>query len=292
MKTFTRVWLGISLISIGLGIALLIIAFAAGVHWREAWQEGWSEDKRFITMEESYDGVKNLNIDIDYGKVELVKGEEFSISAKNIFEDELESYVEDGIWYISEDDGNQRSFLGINFDIRRAFSWDGSFTPQITITIPEDFIATDFVLKIGAGTITAEEINAESGEFNVGAGRMEIKELSVSGASRYTVGAGEMILKGADIKDITVDCGVGNVEISGEISGDSDIKCGVGNVDLELRGTSKAYDYEVTSGLGNIDIDGDSYNNINGKVINHNEADGSLKLDCGIGHISVEFNEK
>lgn len=286
MKSFMRVWLGIGVIAVGLGIGLLIIAFISGARWENAWEE----QADFTTLDQSYQGVEKLNVDIGYGEVRIVNGDKFSISAENILEGELESYVENGTWYIREDNHHDSHIFGMHFPLRRVLSWDHEFTPKITVILPEGFVAEEADLKVGAGTLKADELNAVEGEFKVDAGEMNIEKLSVSEKSEYNVGTGEMTLQNTDINDITVDCGVGYVRIDGSVAGENSIKCGIGNVELLLNGDNRDYNYDVTCGIGQVDIDGRNYSNISGKYTSNDSADSSLNLDCGIGKISVDFH--
>jgi hypothetical protein len=291
MKSFIRVWLGIGFVAIGLGICLLIIAFISGARWENTWEESSGNHAAFITMKENYEGVEKLDMDVDYGEVEFVKGNEFSISAENILEGELKSYVENGTWYLREDESKTSNYFGINFPMRKLFfSWGDHFAPKITVTLPDEFVADKLSLKIGAGTLKAEELKATEGEFKVGAGQMNIEKLSVSESSKYTVGTGEMVLQEVNVNNITVDSGVGHVQIEGTVNGDNNIKCGIGGVDLTLNGTIEEYEYDITCGIGHVDIDGRSYRNISEEVINNDSADNKLNLNCGIGQISVDFN--
>lgn len=282
MKTFLKVWLGIGLISIGFGVALLAIAFASGA--------SWDDTATFTTINESYKGVESIDIDISYGKVNIENGETFSVSAENILEGELESYVESGIWYVKEDESAYSNFFGIDFPVRSFFNWGEHSTPNITITIPEDFVSEDFTLKVSAGSVVAKEVNAVTGKFEVDAGRMEISQLTITDSTRCEVGTGEMILKDVNANDVTADCGVGNMEIDGVISGKNRVTCDIGNVDLVLDGDAEDYSYQVSCDIGNIEIDGKSYKGIDNKSIEHNNADNSIYLECDIGKINVEFN--
>jgi hypothetical protein len=290
MKAFFRVWLGISLIAIGLGIGLIIVSIASGLSWDDVYKETWEEHADLVNMSESYEGVENLDIDIDYGKVKIEQGTEFSISAENIRKDELKSYVEDGTWHIKEDNSRHYDFLGIDFHLGDGRIWNDHFAPRITVTLPEGFEASDFTLKVGAGSVAVDEVYAVKGNFSVDAGEIDINQLTISDESKYTVGTGKMTLSEAKVNNIIVDSGVGSVDINGEVNGENDIKCGVGSVNLNLDGTEEEYSYDVSCGIGNISIDGHSYKNIDGEVIDNDAADNSLKLDCGIGHISVDFN--
>lgn len=283
MKTFLKVWLSISLIAIGFGIGLLILAAASGASFK---------DVPTFSMNESYQGVKRLDVEINYGKVEIVRGNEFSIFAENLVDEGMESYVTEGTWVIRENNREMINFFGIKvpvWDVVHIDGWGEDFDPKIVITVPEDFVAENVSFKIAAGSAMIEEINALTGDFKVETGQLKIEELSISDKSDYSVGAGNMILQNMTAKDITVDCGVGNVEISGSISGNNDISCGIGRVELNLNGDDDDYTYDVSSGLGNVVIDGDKYNSISNKIIKNDSTDNKITLDCGVGNIRVEF---
>lgn len=277
MKTFLKVWVGIGLIAIGFGIAVIILAFATGASWK---------DIPTYSMNESYDGVNDIDFDIGYGEVDIVEGSTFSIDARNMVEDGFESYVTDGTWYIREKYDNMVDVFGWRFSLRQVFQWHNDYNPKITITIPSGFKADLFKLQIGAGEVTADEINAVTGVFSVDAGRLKIDTLNVDDSSTYNVGTGEMELRDITAKDTKIECGVGHVVIDGTIIGDNDISCGVGSIELNLNGSEEDYNYEVEAGIGNIVIDGHSYydRNIN------NDSDNRMKLDCGIGNITVDFH--
>jgi hypothetical protein len=284
MKTFSRVWLAVSMIAIGVGIGILVIAFASGARW---------EDISPVTsMYETYDDVKSLDFDITYGEVKIVKGNEFSISAHNIIENQLSSYLKDGIWYIREDESNYFDLLGISFPARHSINlgWNDHFSPYITITIPEDFSADNISLRVEAGSVIAEQIITKEGDFNVKAGELQIDKLMVSGKSQYRVAAGEMMLSDVNAKDITVDCGIGSVKIDGIVTGDNNIKCGLGEVNLNLDAKEEDYSYDINCGIGEVKINDEEYDNIRNKLIKNEDTGNNLYLDCGVGGITVDFN--
>jgi hypothetical protein len=280
MKSFFKVWLSIALIAIVFGIGILIIIAGSGATWR---------DIPTYSLAESYDGVNAIDMEIGYGDVKIVTGNEFSIDAENLMDDSMESYVSDGTWTIRQNEDNFHVF-GLRFPAKQMLRWNDNLVPRITITIPEDFVAKNFNLNINAGSVTAEAIQAENGDFKVDAGKLEINRLVINGKSQYNVGAGEMRLNDIEVNDISVDCGVGNIEIDGTIKGDNNIKCGIGEVDLNLSGDEEDYSYEVNSGIGNVSINDDRYHNLSNHIIDNEGADNYFYLDCGIGNIIVEFN--
>jgi hypothetical protein len=280
MKTFFKVWLGISLIAIVFGIGILVIMVGSGATWK---------DIPTYSLEESYDGIDNIDMQIEYGDVKIIEGDEFSIDAKNLADKGMESYVNDGTWTIRQSEDYFNVF-GMRFSARQLTRWNNNLAPHITITIPKEFVAKNISLNISAGSVMAEAIQAESGEFKVDAGKLEINHLVIGAKSQYSVGAGEMILKNIEVNDITVVCGIGNIEIAGAITGDNEIKCGIGKVELNVIGEEEDYSYEVNSGIGNVSINDNNYHNLSNHIINNDGAANYFYLDCGIGNIIVEFN--
>lgn len=282
MKTFVKVWLGIALIAIGIGAALFIIAVASGASFR---------DIPTISYSESYTEAKSIDMEIEYGEVKVVDGDTFAIDAENLPENGLESYVNDeGTWIIKQTGDNDLNFWGMHFSVGNIFNWNGEYTPRITITVPKDYVADRISMLVEAGEVKADALRAVYGRFEVAAGRLSIQQLEVTEESDYIIGAGQMNLNQVNIADISVDCGVGDVSINGIVTGDSDISCNVGNVDLELEGEDKEYSYDISSSIGNVNIDNNSYHSISNRIINNEGAENSLKLKCEIGNISVDFN--
>ncbi len=282
MKTFTKIWLGIALVALGFGIILIIVVVASG---------GTVVDIPTVSYQESYTGVTNIDMDIEYAEVKIIKGDQFSIDAEDIPENSLESFVDNGTWTVKQNSDNEFNIFGgsVHLGDIRGWRWWNDYTPKITITMPSGFTAESFKLEIGAGDVNIEEVLASKADFIVQAGRLAIENATISEASNYNVGAGTIELKKLQAKDISVDCGVGSVFIEGAITGNNDITCGVGNVEMDLDGEEDDYSYDIESGVGNINIDNDHYHSISDKRINNEGAIGSFNLDCSVGNITVDF---
>lgn len=279
MRTFSKIWLSIGLLSLFFGIAILIIVVAANP---------FNNDVRIATTEGTYTGVEHIDFEIAYGDVEIIEGNNFSINAVNLLKDELESYVAEGTWYIRTNETNSIQLFGSRFQLKGLFGWREENIPQITITIPKDFVAGTFRLDISAGEVEANTIHATTGDFNVDAGRLSVNELNLTNSSKYRVGAGEMVLKNVNLKDIDLECGVGRIEVEGTVLGDNSIETGVGDVSLLLNGDKNDYNYKFDVGIGDIEIDGYSHHRFDN--IENNATDNQLNLQCGIGKITVDFN--
>lgn len=282
MKTFLKVWLGIGLIAIGFGIIILIITVGIG---------GLRHYNRTYTINEQYDNITSVDMEIGYGKVTIEEGSEFSIQASNLIDNQIKSYVDsNGTWIVKENGDNNIDFFGANINLENIFYWNDDVIPQIIITIPKDFTAKDFNFHIGAGQAKVDMIRANEGSFTVGAGELEIEQLEIKNQSVYSIGTGQMILSQMNAANISVDCGVGDVLIEGSVFGDNNVKCGIGSVELKLTTNEEDYSYQITSGIGDVSINNKSYHQIANEVISNDGAEHNLNLDCGIGNINVDFN--
>jgi len=279
MRSLLKVWFGISFMAIGLGIGIVIIAFAtSGFHKAEA----------TTSLHKNYEGVKSIDMDINYREVNVVEGEQFSISAENIVENEIDTSVKDGTWYIKENSKDNVNFFGFHVSVNDLFNWDNSH--QITITIPKDFIAKNITVNIKAGSLHIDELKADKCDLNVQSGRLSVEKLAVSNQSKYHVGAGEITIDNIIAKDIDLSCDVGKIHVSGTITGDNSIQNNVGEVKLALDGKESDYSYEVSCNVGNVTVGDINYHKINNKIINDNNAKNNIKLDCRVGKIKVKFN--
>ncbi|MDE7060229.1 MAG: hypothetical protein K2O71_01365, partial [Lachnospiraceae bacterium] len=89
MKRFSKIFSGIAAIMLGFGIILIAFGFGSA---RRNWEEVISSQQGFDQMEESFDGIENLNLDILFGYIDLGISEDNKIHfrALNIKEDTIE----------------------------------------------------------------------------------------------------------------------------------------------------------------------------------------------------------
>ncbi|MDF2542101.1 MAG: hypothetical protein K0S47_1819 [Herbinix sp.] len=316
MRSFVKVWLGIAFAAIGFGLVLMVIAAANGMRLADvtifnigrrydnsyfdtnrndndvtngdnSYNGSTNEDHATYTYDEKYEDVESLNFEIGYGDITIEEGDEFSIQGKNFYNEEFESYVEDGIWYISQD-SSDHGFFGI--DIAPEILFGDYKAPVIVITIPNDVSLKECYLDLGAGRLEAEKLTAETGNFSVGAGELVIDQLVVLESSEYDVGTGKLEINEMSAQDIYLDCGVGNVNIKGRLTGENTVSCGIGEVVLDLEGNEDEYSYQIDCGIGSVIINNESYHGIIEQRSDTKELENHFDLDCGIGKIELKIN--
>jgi hypothetical protein len=237
--------------------------------------------------------IKSIFLDISYGTVTVKEGDYFDIKIDNDLNN-IQENVSNGVWEISDTAdttdaiGNVSNVSIFGFKITKGAN--PFHTADIELTIPEDYTFENLDIVLGAGSIKADNLTADSANIDVGAGSLRIKSLTVKSKSTYTLDTGELIINDLTARDANINCGVGNLKASGIINGDSSVTCGIGNVELDIDGEEEDYNYIVDCGIGTVIINNNSYSGVNARTRKNNDADDSFKLNCGIGKISLKIN--
>ena len=292
---------------VGFGVLLIIIAGIFG-GWKALREFGgisvdWdglhyfnSNKKEYIltgengTMEKG--DIKNLNIDVDYGKL-IIKTdnvEEIKIDTKNIVTNRFK-------WEQSGDTLKIKYGGGFSF-----FTWKTN--SEITITFPKDmtfdkaaikngagetcvnnFIASDIKVENGAGALNLTDISAKDKlHLDNGAGAVKMKSINC-GKLDLNGGVGEITAEDAVCTELKLDNGIGAFRYEGEINGNADIDNGIGEIRMTVYGKSSEYGFDVDSGIGQVRVNGNT-------PISYTEGKYKFKIDTGVGEVRIDFKEK
>lgn len=165
-------------------------------------------------------------------------------------------------------------------------------SPRIAVAIPQgaSFDTVTIHTEAMAGEISLDTISCANMEINVGAGTFEAERLTVTEQLDVVIGAGDAEIEGGEFRNVKLDCGMGKLTFEGKVTGDITGHCGMGELELELYGRETDYNYELSCGLGRIEINDAIYSNLSGTKKTENAgAIGTMKLDCGMGSIEVDF---
>lgn len=99
--------------------------------------------------------------------------------------------------------------------------------------------------------------------------------------------APENYVNGGSLSNLDFNMGVGETSLTSRLSGSCDFDLGIGSTKLILIGQSDDYAIDVNKGLGEITVDGKKMSD--GGVFG--EGNNRIKIDGGIGEISVVFEE-
>lgn len=222
-----------------------------------------------IEVSETYDNVKELDIDVNASSVRIELGNNFSVKAENVSKGFI-SKVINGTLKIKEE--NHWGFFNHT-------------TGSITITVPRNHDLEKLSLDAGAGKIEIQNVIADDVKISQGAGLLRIENSSFQNV-KLEGGAGEIIVTSSILEDLKLDTGVGKVSIDGEILGVSKIESGIGEVELKL-GSEKDYSIYTEKGIGSIEIGGQ---NVSDKTTTGN-GENKINIEGGIGSIHIDFGE-
>ena len=111
---------------------------------------------------------------------------------------------------------------------------------EIVVTVPQDQVLERLNLEVGAGKLNLENLHCKTAEFEVGVGSLNAAGVTVEERS-----------------DLTVELGQLQLDRQG-LLGRTAVQCEMGDVTLNLEKRAE-YGYRVTSDMGSVSIDGQSY---------------------------------
>lgn len=163
----------------------------------------------------------------------------------------------------------------------------GSFlsqTESVIVYVPEELIFDIVDIDTGAGKLSIYDLKSRNLDLDMGAGKVEIDNITISDDASIDGGAGEVIITNSNLTNLDLDVGVGKFTIEGRLNGRSDIDAGVGELNIRLDNLND-YSIHVTKGIGNISIVGE---NIKNDTIYGNGTN-KLEIDGGIGSINIDL---
>lgn len=151
----------------------------------------------------------------------------------------------------------------------------------VTITIPYGKVFKEFNIDAGIGKITIDNIVTDSFTLEAGVGDIDISKLNVFKKFKIDGGVGDISISNADVSILDVKAGVGNISIGAFVRESGSVDLGIGNVNLDLLDNQDLYRFDVSKGIGSVNVFG---NNVEGAF---GTGDIMIRLDGGIGNINV-----
>lgn len=247
----------------------------------------FGSDKEIEYMNTSYDfeqtyseqDVENIYITSDTGTLYILTGDELKVTYENAdgkiseFECSLS-----GESLIIKNKVKKSNFLNTDMNAGNSI---------INIYLPTDFHAEEVTLKCGAGIISVDALSADELYISSGAGKASLNNIFAD-ECKIDGGVGKVEFTDSCLNDLKASCGVGNITYHGSLTGTSKISGGIGSIDLTLTGDFEDYEINLSTGLGNISINGKKYTS--STKLNAG-AENVLKLDSGIGKVNLRFSE-
>ena len=212
--------------------------------------------------------VKILNVDISNSNILIKVGNSFKIETSND--------------YISFKQDSNKIYIR-----EKKHNWFNNDNNQLIIYIPQDMIFDVVDISNGAGKLKVEKLSSEILTLELGAGKVNIDNLTVYDSTSIDGGLGEVIIRKSNLNNLDLDMGVGKFSLTVGLSGNSKINQGVGSIDLNLVGSKDDYKIHIDKGLGAATING---NNVKDDE-NYGNGINKINIDGGVGSINVDFDK-
>ena len=143
---------------------------------------------------------------------------------------------------------------------------------QIKVIVPSGKDFDTISLGVDMGTIDLEcDLKVQELSVEVGAGEFSGYGNITAAYCDLQVGAGTIDIDQIDVQKLNADCGAGEI-------------------DMVVTGKEKDYNYDLSCGMGEIDLENSEYSGIGiEKNISNEGARKDMVLECGMGEIDVEF---
>ncbi|RDU22280.1 DUF4097 family beta strand repeat-containing protein [Anaerosacchariphilus polymeriproducens] len=280
MKRLTKVCLILVVVFLGIGILLAVVGTAMGFRFGNIRDISGLTN---LTKQEKYEypleEIKNLDIKVDAGKLEINSGDEDKIVVIMKRKDDYGTCYQDG------------NKLVIHEKLKKSF-WKlfENYGTEVKIYLPKDYKFEKGRITMGAGEANIERFYGKEISFDVGAGSLHGDTIAAAEKMELSAGAGEIDIEKMQAKDTSVECGVGSISLSGKVDGDISADCGIGEISLDLDGKENDFNYILKSGVGDMEINDNKFHALgNDKKIDHN-AKKTINMECGVGSIDVNVN--
>lgn len=143
---------------------------------------------------------------------------------------------------------------------------------QIKVIVPSGKDFDTVSLGVDMGTIDLEcDLKVQELSVEVGAGEFSGYGNITAAYCDLQVGAGTIDMDQLDIQKLNADCGAGEI-------------------DMVVTGKEKDYNYDLSCGMGEINLEDSEYSGLGiEKTISNEGAKKDMVLECGMGEIDVEF---
>lgn len=298
MKKFTTVVLIVVLVCLVSGMVLCGIGIASGANAAEfarlvkegRYSFGWNayeideDDEDIKLTEQTFQNadIRSLDVSIDAGSLDILDS----------WDDDIHVNVKSrGVTVKVSDDGGT---LEIECENRMRWWFVRRQKCEIELYLPENKEWTEADFELGAGSLKSElsQLNVRDMDISVGAGEAYLPhDITVQQRASLEVDAGEITMGNINAAKMDVNVGVGSIGLTADVEEKLSADCGVGELDLKLTGSMSNYNYKVDCGLGEVRLGTETMTSLgDDRHINHHAAK-DVEIDCGVGTVSVSFEE-
>ena len=155
----------------------------------------------------------------------------------------------------------------------------------VKITVPEGFVFDEAAIETGAGTVEISALSCDDLELSLGAGKVDIRNLTANTRAEIDGGAGEVTIDGGKLCNLKLDMGVGKLTLKSRLEGKSTLNCGVGETNLTLLGSRDDYTIRLDKGIGEAKLEGEAMSD----DAVYGSGDNRVDIDSGVGAVRIKF---
>ena len=218
--------------------------------------------------------IRNLDITLRSCEFQILESndEKIRVEIEDGKEDDFSLKVKEGTLYVNDTRKSKKNVKAVHVELR----------------IPEDSMFDHVNMTVGAGDVQIARLAANDINIEGGAGKIKAETLIAHKELDAEIGAGEFHIEEAVLGETDIECGVGSFEIAScTLKGDAEISGGVGDVNIGIVGEKQDFNYELSCGMGELDVFGDPYTSLGKDKEIDNGAKYTISLDCGVGRVNV-----
>ncbi|NCC43473.1 MAG: hypothetical protein EOM18_07790, partial [Clostridia bacterium] len=206
-----------------------------------------------------FDGIKELNISLDAGVVQIEQYDGKDVKV-----------------YLKKDDNKTK----VNSEGRElVIDYDSSISifrahgKSVKVMIPENQVFNEVDIEVGAGEGIIDNIKTTEFDAEVGAGTLRVTGSVQAERSNWDVAAGSL-------------------EIANLASKDTKMECAVGEIQATLDGNEEDYSMKGDIGVGALYFGGSAWEGLGQNVEYGNEkAKNTISIECATGEVNIDFEE-
>lgn len=230
----------------------------------------------------SYDisDIKSLELDVTGAQIYLREGE---------LADKLQISVYNGENQWFSHGMGEMGTLEIAFG-REEDAYIGNPQAKLVLEIPAgtQFLNMEMELAAVEGELALAGITCEAFSLDVDAGNIVAEGIQAANLTEIDVDAGNVELTDGTYQNVDIACNMGNVSLQGVLGGNLAADTDMGSIELDFTGNAEDYNYNFSCGLGEVNINGETYAGISGsRRLQHEGAVKNIGLECDMGSIDL-----
>jgi len=269
----------IALSIITLGILLAVIGFSSGGRWTIIQgDDGFSVPGKNGLDHNTYslEAFMDLRIDNDYGDVEIIQSDSYTLETNVLKNTDVTYSLKDGTLTVKTK-GKRKTGVSFGFSMTK--------TPSIKITVPKDANVTSIIIDSAFGDTILKGLHYKQLSLTSDFGDISLKN-STGEQTKIIQSFGDLTVAQFLSNGFIVESEHGDIDINGTLNGQSAITSSFGDTSLQLDNKKSDVGYEVKTSFGEVTVNDEDYSS---KTSQLHEGDNQLNVSLLHGDIELSL---